>query len=119
MATVLIVDDVAIMRRSIRSLLTGAGHEVVAEAEDGLEGFQLYQKHKPDLVTMDISMPRMNGIKATEVIVKKFPDANVIVISSQGEKENVIEAIKHGAKGYILKPIDSKNLMEVLEKLNL
>ncbi|MBD3411473.1 MAG: response regulator [Ignavibacteriales bacterium] len=117
MAKVLIVDDVTTIRRILTKILTEMGHEVVAEAANGQEAYNLYCEHTPDVVTMDISMPVMDGIDSVEMIVKKDPDAKVIMLTSQGMKDQVVKAIQMGAKSYLLKPIDKKNLQEAIEKL--
>ncbi len=99
------------------------GHTVVAEAENGFESIAAYKKHKPDAVTMDITMPEVNGIgngiSALEEIKKIDPDAKVIMITSHGEQKLVIEAISKGSKGYVLKPVTQVKLEDVLGKLNL
>lgn len=117
MAKALIVDDVVPIRKALHKVLTDLGHEVVAEATNGQEGYNAFCLHNPDFVTMDISMPVMDGIDAVEMICKKDANAKIIMISSQGAKEQVIKAIKNGAKGYILKPINRQNTKEALDKI--
>jgi len=106
MARILIVDDSTVMRKNLRTILTSSGHEVVAEACDGKQAFILYTQYKPDLVTMDISMPNMSGVEAVGEIIKKDPAAKIIMISALNQKQMVFEALKNGAKHYIVKPID-------------
>jgi DNA-binding NarL/FixJ family response regulator len=119
MATVLIVDDSILMRRNLKILLTEAGHEVVAEAANGIEAYKEYTKWTPDIVTMDITMPVMSGIDAVKKIIASYPDANIIMISALDQRSMVFEAIQNGAKHYILKPITSEKVLgtinEVLE----
>ncbi|MNI19932.1 Chemotaxis protein CheY [compost metagenome] len=117
MAKILIVDDSAVMRRNIRIILERGGHEVVAEASDGREVLATYINHKPDLVTMDISMGNMDGIEALQILLKSFPQARVLMISALGQKQQVLEAIKSGAKSYLVKPFESAKLLEVVNKV--
>lgn len=117
MGKILIVDDSAIMRKNIRTVVERGGHEVIAEASDGREVLTQYINHKPDLVTMDINMKSMDGIDALKVLIKTFPNAKVIMISAQGQKVQVLEAIKLGAKSYLVKPFEPDKLLEVIQKV--
>ncbi|WP_438448352.1 response regulator [Gorillibacterium sp. sgz5001074] len=114
MARILIVDDSILMRRNLRTLLTEAGHEVVAEASNGMEGYKEYDKHRPDLVTMDITMPVMSGIDSLKRILATYPDANVIMISALDQRNMVFEAIQSGARHYILKPITMEKILKTI-----
>lgn len=117
MAKIMIVDDSAVMRKNIRSALERAGHEIIAEASDGREVLPIYINHKPDLVTLDISMTSVDGIEALQILLKSFPAAKVVMISAMGHKQQVLEAIKHGAKSYIVKPFEGPKLAEIVEKV--
>jgi len=117
MATILIVDDSVIMRRNLKSLLVQAGHKIVAEASDGLEAYREYGKHLPDLVTMDITMPVMNGIDAVKKIIATYPDANIIMISALDQRSMIFEAIQNGAKHYILKPITVEKILDTINEV--
>jgi two-component system chemotaxis response regulator CheY len=117
MARFLVVDDSVVMRKNIKNILEAAGHEVVAEAVDGRDVLPAYVNNKPDLVTMDISMPITDGIDALKSLVKNFPDAKVIMVSALGQKAQVLEAIKLGAKSYIVKPIETDKFIEIIRKL--
>ncbi len=97
---VLVVDDTAFMRLTLRRTLERFGHEVVGEAADGEEAVQLYQELRPDLVTMDITMPKMDGITAIREIRKIDPRAKIIVCSAMGQKPMVIEALEAGAQDF-------------------
>ena len=123
MANILVVDDTKIMRTTIARQLAELGHTVVAEAQNGYEATELYKKFKPDLVTMDITMPELNnignGIDALSEIKKIDPEAIVIMLTSHGEQKLVIEAITKGSKGYILKPVTKAKLADVLNKINI
>ena len=114
---ILIVDDAKIMRVSLNKSIKSIGHNVVAESGDGESSITAYQKYKPDLVTMDITMQDMNGITALKKIKEINPDVNVIMITSHGDEPMVMNALKLGAKGYILKPITPEKLRESINKI--
>ena len=116
MLNVMIVDDAMIMRNMLSKKLKDLGHNIVAEASNGAEAVILYKDHKPDLVTMDITMPKMDGIDSLKSIIKFDHDAKVIMITSHGEENRVIEAIRSGAKGYVLKPLDREKLQGSIAK---
>ncbi len=116
MARILIVDDSKMMRRNLVKILTDAGHEVVGQAEDGSKACLEYAKNQPDLVTMDINMPIMDGIETVKRILIDFPEAAIVMISAHNEKSQVYEAIKCGAKNYIVKPISSQLVISVIDK---
>lgn len=117
MARILIVDDSMIMRKNIEKIILSLGHEVVGHAENGQQAIELYKKFLPNLVTMDISMPLMNGIHAVTAILKIDPQAKIVMISAHNQKQMVFEALKNGAKHYILKPIESENVAGVIESV--
>jgi len=121
MVTVMVADDSKIMRFSITKLLQELGCKVIAEAVDGHDAIQKYQEFKPDLVTMDITMPEVNGITdgimAVDEIIKFDPLAKIVVITSHGEQSKVVEAIKNGALGYLLKPVGKDKIEDLLLKL--
>lgn len=117
MARILIVDDSAVMRLNLKKILTEAGHEVVGEAPNGKVALGMYEKLKPDLVTMDITMPIMSGVDATGMIINKYPEAKIVMISALNQKKMVYEALKNGAKHYIIKPIDKEKVMGVLSEV--
>ncbi|MGQ9855545.1 MAG: chemotaxis protein CheY [Fervidobacterium sp.] len=117
MARVLVVDDAAFMRMMLKDILTKAGHEVVGEAANGLEAVEKYKELKPDVVTMDITMPEMNGIDAIKEIKKVDPNATVIVCSAMGQQAMVIEAIQAGAKDFIVKPFQAARVIEAVQKV--
>src|SRR5690349_10014011 len=102
--TVLIVDDIAFVRKTLADILTQAHFQVVGEASDGAEAVAMYAQLSPDIVTMDVVMPNMSGIEATKKIIKGDKGAKVVIISAMGQEHLVMEAINVGAKDYILKP---------------
>jgi len=117
MLNILVVDDSIVIRRTLTMKLEQMGHTVVAQAKSGKEAVSFYKEHMPDLVTMDITMPSMNGIEALKIIKKKYSNAVVIMVTSHGEEKLVMDAISNGAKGYILKPITDEKLTTVIAKV--
>lgn len=115
--TVLIVDDAAFMRNMLKGILAKNGYEVVGEASNGLEAIQMYAKLKPDVVTMDMTMPELSGTDALKEIVKQYPDAKVIMCSAMGQQILVVEAIRAGAKDFIVKPFSEDRVVEALSRL--
>ncbi|RPK15395.1 response regulator [Priestia endophytica] len=113
---ILVVDDAAFMRMMIKDILTKNGYEVVAEAADGLQAIEQYNEHKPDLVTMDITMPEMDGIHSLKEIKKVNPNAKVIMCSAMGQQAMVIDAIQAGAKDFIVKPFQADRVIEAISK---
>ena len=117
MAKVLIVDDAAFMRMMIKDILQKNGYEVVGEAANGLQAVELYKTHKPDLVTMDITMPEMDGIEAVKAIKAIEPNAKVIMCSAMGQQSMVMDAIKAGAKDFIVKPFQADRVLEAIKRI--
>ncbi|MCF6410578.1 response regulator [Pseudalkalibacillus salsuginis] len=113
---ILIVDDAAFMRMMIKDILTKNGFEVVGEASDGAQAVELYKEHTPDLVTMDITMPEMDGITALKEIRGLNADAKVIMCSAMGQQAMVIDAIQAGAKDFIVKPFQADRVIEAIKK---
>ena len=116
MANIMVVDDAAFMRLMIRNILEEAGHTVVCEAENGREAVDKYKHFQPDLVTLDITMPVMEGLEALKEIRRYDPHAIVIMCSAMGQKPMVIEAIKMGAKDFIVKPVQPERILEAVSK---
>lgn len=113
---ILVVDDAAFMRMMIKDILTKHGYEVIGEAENGLKAVQMYKEHRPDLVTMDITMPEMDGIQAVKEIKKLDPGAKVIMCSAMGQQMMVMEAIQAGARDFIVKPFQQERVIQAVEK---
>ncbi|WP_433749762.1 response regulator [Falsibacillus pallidus] len=113
---ILIVDDAAFMRMMIKDILTKNGFEVVAEAADGSQAVEKYKELKPDLVTMDITMPEMDGITALKEIKKIDGSAKIIMCSAMGQQAMVIDAIQAGAKDFIVKPFQADRVIEAIQK---
>ena len=116
MKRVLIVDDAAFMRLSIRNMLQGTSYEVIGEAENGKEALVKYQELKPDLVTMDITMPVMTGIESLQEILKLDPNAKVVMLSAMGQEGMVKSAIISGAKSFIVKPFVKETLVKTFDQ---
>lgn len=114
--TILIVDDAAFMRMMIKDILAKHGYTVVGEAENGLIGVEKYKELRPDLVTMDITMPEMDGITAVREIKKVEPSAKIIMCSAMGQQAMVIDAIQAGAKDFIVKPFQPERVIEAVSK---
>jgi two-component system chemotaxis response regulator CheY len=112
MGRILVVDDTLFMRTLLKNILTTGGHEIVGEAEDGDIGVSKYQELKPDIVTMDVVMPKMNGIEALKAIKSLDPNAKVIMCTAVGQEQMVKLAIKSGARGYIVKPFQAPKVLE-------
>lgn len=114
---VLIVDDAVFMRMKLRDILEKNGYEVIAEAQNGVEAVEKYNQEKPDLVTMDITMPEMDGVAALKEIKSKNPDAKIIMCSAMGQQSMVMEAIQSGAVDFIVKPFDTDRVLQSLERV--
>lgn len=113
---ILVVDDSLITIKKITKMIEDIGHKVVASARSGREAITQYQIFKPDIVTMDITMPEMNGIEALKRIIEKDSSAIVIMVTSHGQEQMVIDSIDLGAKGYLLKPLKEEQLKNHIEK---
>ncbi|AAK80175.1 two-component system chemotaxis response regulator CheY [Clostridium acetobutylicum] len=116
MAKVLIVDDAAFMRMMIKDILEKNGFEIVGEASNGLKAVEIYKKEKPDVVTMDITMPDMDGIEAVKAIKAFDPAARVIMCSAMGQQTMVMDAIRAGARDFIVKPFQQDRVLEAIKK---
>ena len=114
---VLVCDDAIFMRTMISDILTGAGYEVVGEAETGVQAIQRYRELKPDLVTMDIVMPDMGGIDAVREIVKDDANAKILMCSAMGQQALVVEAIQAGAKDFVVKPFQPSRVLEAVQRV--
>ncbi|MDT8899730.1 response regulator [Anaeroselena agilis] len=116
-ARVLIVDDSAVARKALREIMTSLGHTVISEAENGAQAFIEYTRHRPDIVTMDLTMQGMCGAEATSKIVATFPDARIIVISAMEERQIVLDALERGARHFIIKPITLDKVSAILNNV--
>lgn len=114
---VLVVDDAPFMRNSLRKLLAEKGWEVIGEAGNGKEALTQYEALKPDVVTMDITMPEMDGISAVKAIIQKDPRAKVVMCSALGQQDRIVEAIRSGARDFIVKPFQKERVYAAIEKV--
>lgn len=117
MKKVLIVDDAAFMRMAIKTMLEKNGFTVVGEAANGIEGIRKYKETRPDIVTMDITMPEMMGIDALKHIKEFDPEAKVVMMTAMGQQVMVKEAVMLGAKSFIVKPFKEEHVVQTLNKI--
>lgn len=117
MINVLIADDSYVMRNNLKKIIEKNGLKVIGEATNGIEACKAYERLKPDLVTMDINMPYMDGLAALKKILSRNPEAKIIVVSAEGQKDILFKAIKAGAKHFLVKPINQKKTMEVIAQV--
>jgi len=113
---ILIVDDSPIITRKLGMMLEQLGYKVVRTAATGKEAIAAYKACRPDMVTMDITMPDMDGIEATRTIMSEFPEAKIVMVTSHGQEKMVLDALKAGAKGYVLKPFQQHKVYEAIQK---
>ena len=114
MAKIMLVDDAAFMRMMVKNALTKSGYDNFIEAQDGAEAVKKYDEEHPDMVIMDITMPNMDGLEALKAIKAKYADANVVMCSAMGQEAMVIEAIKSGAKDFIVKPFKPDRVLKTV-----
>lgn len=117
MANILVVDDAAFMRLSIKQILEKNGHTMIAEAADGKEAIQKYTEYNPDVTILDITMPEMSGLDALAHIKESDPKAKVVICSALGQQEQLAKAIQLGAKDFIVKPFDPDRMIAALNKV--
>lgn len=119
MAKIMLVDDAAFMRMMVKKSLTagGFGDAAFIEAQDGLEACRKYEEEKPDLVIMDITMPNMDGLQALKKIRESDPNAKVIMCTAMGQESMVVEAIKSGAKDFVVKPFNEERICSTVKSI--
>ena len=117
MSKILMVDDSRTSRKLLRNILEDGGHEVVGEAANGQDGVKQYQALKPEIVTMDITMPVLDGVEALKMIKALDKNSRVIMVTAAGQKGKVMECIKAGADEFITKPFDDKEILAAIEKV--
>ncbi len=116
--SVLIVDDAMFMRSMIKDILKDAGDfEIIGEAEDGNEAVEKFRELEPDLITMDIVMPELDGIEATQKIISENPDTKIVMCSALGQEPLIMESLAAGAKDYIVKPFSPEKVIEVINSV--
>ena len=112
----LIVDDALIMRKRIKEIAQEAGWQIAGEAQDGAEAVALFEQVQPDLVTLDIVMPKLDGVSALKRLIDEDPEARVVMVSAVSQKEKLAECIQAGALDFIIKPFDKNSLLSFFEK---
>ena len=116
MYTGLIVDDAAVMRMRLKDILEPR-FQILGEAGDGEEALEMFEKHKPDFVTLDITMPKLDGIQVLKSLLANHSDAKVVIVSAVGQKKLVFEALSMGAKDFIVKPFDPDRVQVAINRL--
>ena len=117
MARILLVDDSVVARNNLKGILENTKHEVIGEAVDGQEGFDKFISLGPDIVTMDITMPKLNGIECLKKIMGSNPEARVIMLSALGQGTKILEALNSGARHYITKPFEAEKVLEAFDEV--
>lgn len=117
MAKIMLVDDAAFMRMMIKKALSDSGYSDFVEAQDGAEAVQKYEEEKPDMVIMDITMPNMDGLQALKKIKESDPNARVVMCTAMGQESMVVEAIKSGAKDFVVKPFDAQRIVQTVSDI--
>ena len=112
MARIMVVDDAAFVRLTLKNILEKDGHEVVCEAENGEDAVEKFKEYKPEIVTLDITMPETNGIYALKEIKKIDPKAKCVMCSAMGQQAMVVEAMENGARDFIVKPFQPERVLE-------
>jgi two-component system chemotaxis response regulator CheY len=116
MARVLIVDDAAFMRKMLGDVLAKGGHEVIGEGANGAEAIDQFQALRPDIMTLDITMPEKDGLAALREILTLEPAARIVMCSALGQESKVLEAIKAGAKDFVVKPFQPDRVLDAIGK---
>lgn len=117
MARVLVVDDALFMRTVLKTMLSDLGHEVIGEAADGHQAIDKYNELLPDIVTMDITMPELDGVGAVQAIKQKHPTAKIIMCSAMGQQQMIVGAIEAGAMDFIVKPFNKDRIGDAMDKI--
>ena len=117
LAKILIVDDAVFMRTVLKKMLVEADYEIVGEASNGIEAISKAKELKPDVITLDITMPEMDGVTALPKILEESPNSKVIMCSAMGQQPMVVDAIKNGAKDFIVKPFQKARVVQAIENI--
>lgn len=117
MAKILIVDDSRTSRKILRTILENAGHEVIGEAVDGVDGVNKFRELSPEITTLDITMPNMDGLEALKEIKKVNAEAKIIMVTAAGQQNKMVEAIKSGASEFVTKPFEAEEIVALIAKM--
>lgn len=117
MAKILLVDDSKTSRKILRSILEENGHEIVGEASNGQEGYEKFVELKPELTTMDITMPVLDGLEALKKIIEYDKNAKVIMVTAAGQKTKMVDAVKYGAAEFLAKPFEAAQIIEIINRV--
>ncbi|HKL79850.1 MAG TPA: response regulator [Mobilitalea sp.] len=117
MAKILLVDDSKTSRKILRSILEENGHEIVGEAVNGEEGISKFNELHPDITTMDITMPVMDGLEALKTIIQLDKGAKIVMVTAAGQKTKMVDAIKYGAAEFLVKPFEAAQIVEIIKKV--
>ena len=117
MAKIMLVDDAAFMRMMVKNALTKSGYDNFVEAQDGAEAVKKYGEENPDMVIMDITMPNMDGLQALKKIREDDPNAKVVMCTAMGQEGMVVDAIKSGAKDFIVKPFNAERIVQTVQTI--
>lgn len=117
MAKILMVDDSKTSRKILRSILEENGHEVIGEAVNGEDGLEKYKELTPDITTMDITMPVMDGLEALRMIMEYDKNAKVVMVTAAGQKTKMVDAVKYGAAEFLAKPFEATQIIEIINKV--
>jgi two-component system chemotaxis response regulator CheY len=119
MAKILIVDDSITSRKMLRNILEDHGHEIISEAVNGEDGLKKYKLLHPEITTMDITMPVMDGLKSLQLILEYDQTAKVVMVTAAGQKSKILDAIKYGAAEFLAKPFEANQILSVIHKIEL
>lgn len=117
MASILIVDDSRTSRKILKGILESEGYDIVGEATNGQEGYDQYVNLKPDIVTLDVTMPVLDGIEALKKIKGDYPDSKVVMVTAAGQKTKMVEAVQNGASEFLTKPFEAGQLKKIIDKV--
>lgn len=117
MAKILLVDDSKTSRKILRGILENSGHEIIGEAVNGEEGIHRYKELRPDITTMDITMPTMDGLEALRNIMEFDKSAKIIMVTAAGQKTKMVDAVKYGAVEFLTKPFESEQIIQIVNKI--